>query len=250
MSPRTEQAQDLSLDYSPVVASPVTTSLPSAKSAFRSALLVSIGVAFASTAVMTPAYAELIVHDQTSQKINSVEQNMGSQVYIPQVSNNQPPSDTSIIKLMQVMHIDEQITASINGQQVAIDIINSQATNAKQPTAGDKLNKRQRELQTKIQGILGQYTKIMGEGIDQATDAETMTQAYITAAKAYYSQAEVDAQIKFYDTPVGQSILAKRPQVTAAFLQQSLPNERDMSATKEQLSQLIPQMKQIIKDIL
>lgn len=250
MSHETQQPQDFSLDYSPVVASPVTTSFSSAKTVFRSASLLSIGLAFASTAVMTPAYAELIVYDQPSQKINSVGQNIGSQVYAPQVSDRQLPSDTSIIKLMQVMHIDEQITGIINGQQAAIDVINSQTTNAKQSTAGDKLNKRQRELQTKIQGVLGQYTKIMGEGIDQATDSETMTQAYITAAKAHYSQTEVDAQIKFYDTPVGQSILAKQPQVTAAFLQQSLSNEMDMSATKEQLSQLIPQMKQIIKDIL
>ena len=87
----------------------------------------------------------------------------------------------------------------------------------------------------------------MSNGIGDATDAQTLTQAYISAAKTYYTQAEVDAQIKFYDTEMGQSILAKQPQITAAFLQQSLPE--DTSATEAQLGELLPQMKQIIKGI-
>ena len=84
--------------------------------------------------------------------------------------------------------------------------------------------------------------------IDEAIDSETLTQAYISAAKAYYTQAEVDAQIAFYDTPVGQSILDKQPQVAAAFLKQSMPD--DMSETESQLSELLSQVKKIIKDML
>ena len=87
----------------------------------------------------------------------------------------------------------------------------------------------------------------MSNGIGNATDAQTLTQAYISAAKTYYTQSEVDAQIKFYDTETGQSILAKQPQITAAFLQQSLPD--DTSETDAQLGELLPQMKQIIKGI-
>lgn len=77
-----------------------------------------------------------------------------------------------------------------------------------------------------------------------------MTQAYMTAAKAYYTQAEVDAQINFYDKPIGQSILAKQPQVNTAFLQQSLPKDMDLNQTKEQLNEMLPQIKQLIKGIL
>lgn len=197
---------------------------------------------------ITQVHAELVI-DEPSQKINSVGQSSGSHIYAKQAIDSQVPSDSSIIELMQVMHIDEQITAIVNGQQAAIEVINSQTNKTNQPTTGDKLNKRQRELQTKIQKILGQYTQIIGEGINEATDTETMTQAYMSAAKAYYTQAEVDAQINFYDTTIGQSILDKQPQVTAAFLQQSLPKDMDLEATKEQLGELIPQMEQIIKDI-
>src|SRR5690606_42052621 len=139
----------------------------------------------------------------------------------------------------------------VNGQQAAIDAINTQTKNynqsSNQRASDQQLNKRQRELQEQIQSVLGQYAKIMTEGIGNAADAQTLTQAYISAAKTYYTQAEVDAQIKFYDTAVGQSILAKQPQITAAFLQQSLPE--DTSETEAQLSELLPQMKQIIKGV-
>ena len=197
------------------------------------------------SAPIVNANAELIVHSEP----NRVSK--GTNNIAKQQMNKQAPTDVSIIKLMQVMHIDEQIQSIVNGQQAAIDAINTQTKNhnqsSNQRASDQKLNKRQRELQEQIQSVLGQYTKIMTEGIGNAADAQTLTQAYISAAKTYYTQAEVDAQIKFYDTAVGQSILAKQPQITAAFLQQSLPE--DTSETEAQLSELLPQMKQIIKGV-
>ena len=197
------------------------------------------------SAPIVNANAELIVHSEP----NRVSK--GTNNIAKQQMSKQAPTDVSIIKLMQVMHIDAQIQSIVNGQQAAIDAINTQTKNHNQSSnqrAGDQqLNKRQRELQEQIQSVLGQYAKIMTEGIGNAADAQTLTQAYISAAKTYYTQAEVDAQIKFYDTAVGQSILAKQPQITAAFLQQSLPE--DTSETEAQLSELLPQMKQIIKGV-
>lgn len=197
------------------------------------------------SAPIVNANAELIVHSEP----NTVRKDTND--IAKQQMNKQAPTDVSIIKLMQVMHIDAQIQSIVNGQQAAIDAINTQTKNQNQSSnkrASDQpLNKRQRELQEQIQSVLGQYAKIMTEGIGNAADAQTLTQAYISAAKTYYTQAEVDAQIKFYDTEVGQSILAKQPQITAAFLQQSLPE--DTSETEAQLSELLPQMKQIIKGV-
>lgn len=197
------------------------------------------------SAPIVNANAELIVHSEPN-RVSKDTNNIAKQQM-----NKQAPTDVSIIKLMQVMHIDEQIQSIVNGQQAAIDAINTQTKNQNQSSnqraSDQQLNKRQRELQEQIQSVLGQYTKIMTEGIGNAADAQTLTQAYISAAKTYYTQAEVDAQIKFYDTAVGQSILAKQPQITAAFLQQSLPE--DTSETEAQLSELLPQMKQIIKGV-
>lgn len=197
------------------------------------------------SAPIVNASAELIVHNEP----NTVRKDTKN--IAKQQMNTQAPSDVSIIKLMQVMHIDEQIQSIVNGQQAAIDAINMQTKNQNQSSnqraSDQQLNKRQRELQEQIQSVLGQYAKIMTEGIGNAADAQTLTQAYISAAKTYYTQAEVDAQIAFYDTAVGQSILAKQPQITAAFLQQSLPE--DTSETEAQLSELLPQMKQIIEGV-
>lgn len=197
------------------------------------------------SAPIVNANAELIIHSEPN-TVNNNANNIANKK-----NNKQAPTDVSIIKLMQVMHIDEQIQSIVNGQQAAIDAINmqtqQQAQNGSQQVNDKPLNKRQRELQAQIQSVLGQYAKIMSNGIGNATDAQTLTQAYISAAKTYYTQAEVDAQIKFYDTEMGQSILAKQPQITAAFLQQSLSD--DTSETEAQLGELLPQMKQIVKGI-
>ena len=207
--------------------------------------LLSLVVVTLMSAPIANANAELIIHSEP----NTVNKDVNK--IANQHNNKQAPTDVSIIKLMQVMHIDEQIQSIVNGQQAAIDAINMQTQNqakkGSQQINDKSLNKRQRQLQEQIQSVLGQYAKIMSNGIGDATDAQTLTQAYISAAKTYYTQAEVDAQIKFYDTEMGQSILAKQPQITAAFLQQSLPE--DTSATEAQLSELLPQMKQIIKGI-
>lgn len=207
--------------------------------------LLSLVVVTLMSAPIANANAELIIHSEP----NTVNKDVNK--IANQHNNKQAPTDVSIIKLMQVMHIDEQIQSIVNGQQAAIDAINMQTQNQVQKGSqqiNDKsLNKRQRQLQEQIQSVLGQYAKIMSNGIGDATDEKTLTQAYISAAKTYYTQAEVDAQIKFYDTEMGQSILAKQPQITAAFLQQSLPE--DTSATEAQLGELLPQMKQIIKGV-
>ncbi|MDE4456003.1 DUF2059 domain-containing protein [Psychrobacter sp. DAB_AL62B] len=209
-----------------------------------------VATLMAGTAVK--ANAELIVHSdanqiQQSETVKSVPYSVNN-IDDAQSVSSLLPTDISIIKLMQVMHIDEQIQSIVNGQQAAIEAINSQAQSRSHQQVNDKqLNKRQRELQDQIQNVLGQYAKIMSNGIGDAADIQTLTQAYISAAKTYYTQAEVDAQIKFYDTAVGQNILAKQPQITAAFLKHSLPD--DTTETEAQLGELLPQMKQIVKGI-
>ena len=207
-------------------------------------------VTISAVASLTQAQAELVIHNGSAQQqsvsINRISANSASINNTAFMNNNISPTDTSIVKLMEVMHIDEQIESIVNGQQAAIDAINMQQTRTQQKDNG-KLNKSQRELQEQIQKVLGQYTKIMTNGIGNATDKQTLTQAYIKAAKTYYTQAEVDAQIDFYDTVMGQSILSKQPQITAVFLKQSLPE--DTSETEAQLDKLLPQMQQIIQGV-
>jgi len=208
-------------------------------------------VTISAVASLTQAQAELVIHNGSAQQqsvsINRISANSASINNTAFMNNNISPTDTSIVKLMEVMHIDEQIESIVNGQQAAINAINVQTQNRTESVGDGNLNKRQQALQEQIQKVLGQYAKIMTNGIGNAADKQTLTQAYINAAKTYYTQAEVDAQIDFYDTEMGQSILAKQPQITAAFLQQSLPD--DTSETEAQLDELLPQMQQIIQGV-
>ena len=213
--------------------------------------LLALVVATLMAATAVQANAELIVHSDAN-KIQPAKMAKSSSYSVNNIDkertiSSQLATDISIIKLMQVMHIDEQIRSIVDGKQAAIDAINRQTQNKNQQASDKPLNKRQLELQNQIQSVLGQYAKIMTNGIGDTADIQTLTQVYISAAKTYYTQAEVDAQIKFYDTTVGQNILAKQPQITAAFLKQSLPD--DTSATEAQLGELLPQMKQIVKSI-
>ena len=213
--------------------------------------LLALVVATLMSATAVRANAELIVHSdvnqiQQSKTVKSAPYSV-RKIDDAQSISSTLPTEISIIKLMQVMHIDEQIQSIVDGKQAAIEAINTQTQNQSQQINDKQLNKRQRELQNQIQSVLGQYTNIMTNGIGNTADIQTLTQAYISAAKTYYTQAEVDAQIKFYDTAVGQNILAKQPQITAAFLKQSLP--QDTSETENQLGELLPQMKQIVKGI-
>ena len=207
-------------------------------------------VTISAVASLTQAQAELVIHNEPAQQqsvsINRISANSAS-INNNTFMNNISPTDTSIVKLMEVMHIDEQIESIVNGQQAAINAINVQTQNRTESVGDGNLNKRQQALQEQIQKVLGQYAKIMTNGIGNATDKQTLTQAYINAAKTYYTQAEVDAQIDFYDTVMGQSILSKQPQITAAFLKQSLPE--DTSETEAQLGELLPQMQQIIQGV-
>jgi len=198
---------------------------------------------------MSAAHADLVIHKEPTAKIVGVSPVTARSTTTTAMPMNTAtmPTEASIIKLMAVMRVDEQIEAIVDGQQAAIAVINERSNTGELAKDDDELNERQRAIREQVQGLLGQYAKIMTGSIDEATDSETLTQAYITAAKAYYTQQEVDAQIKFYDNPVGQSILDKQPQVTAAFLKQSLP--KDMSGTEEQLGQMLPQIKKIFKDM-
>ena len=208
-------------------------------------------IAISAVASLTQAQAELVIHSEPAQQqtvsINRISANSASINNTAFMNNNISPTDTSIVKLMEVMHIDEQIESIVNGQQAAIDAINVQTQNRTESVGDGNLNKRQQALQEQIQKVLGQYAKIMTNTIGDTTDKHTLTQAYINAAKTYYTQAEVDAQIDFYDTVMGQSILSKQPQITAAFLKQSLPD--DTSETEAQLGELLPQMQQIIQGV-
>ena len=208
-------------------------------------LIISSGAGSNGSAIATTTVAQNAISTENGTTQNGTTQNGTIQNGI--LVNQQIPTDASVLKLMQVMHVDEQIDAIINGQQAVSDILEEQGNKSRVNEA--KLNKRQRELAKNMQGVLAQYTKILAGGVQGTANKEELTQAYLTAAKAHYNQQEVNALIGFYDTQIGQSILEKNPKVTSEFLKASLPDEAEMKQTTEQLEELMPQIKQLIKGV-
>ena len=233
----------------------MSISHPLLKSAFKP-LLTIVAITSISAAWVMPAQAELIISSGAGSNGSAIATTTAAQNTISTQNgtiqngilvNQQIPTDASVLKLMQVMHVDEQIDAIINGQQAVSDILEEQGNKSKVNEA--KLNKRQRELAKNMQGVLAQYTKILAGGVQGTANKEELTQGYLTAAKAHYNQQEVNALIGFYDTQIGQSILEKNPKVTSQFLKASLPDEAEMKQTTEQLEELMPQIKQLIKGV-
>lgn len=233
----------------------MSISHPLLKSAFKPLLTIA-AITSISAAWVVPAQAELIISSGAGSNGSAIATTTAAQNTISTQNgtiqngilvNQQIPTDASVLKLMQVMHVDEQIDAIINGQQAVSDILEEQGNKSRVNEA--KLNKRQRELAKNMQGVLAQYTKILAGGVQGTANKEELTQAYLAAAKAHYNQQEVNALIDFYDTQIGQSILEKNPKVTSEFLKASLPDEAEMKQTTEQLEELMPQIKQLIKGV-
>lgn len=238
----------------------MSISHPLLKSAFKP-LLTIVAITSISAAWVVPAQAELIISSGAGSNGSAIATTIAAQNTISTQNsttqngtiqngilvNQQIPTDASVLKLMQVMHMDEQIDAIINGQQAVSDILEEQGNKSRVNEA--KLNKRQRELAKNMQGVLAQYTKILAGGVQGTANKEELTQTYLAAAKAHYNQQEVNALIDFYDTQIGQSILEKNPKVTSEFLKASLPDEAEMKQTTEQLEELMPQIKQLIKGV-
>lgn len=220
--------------------------------------LVTLGAtASIMAALVVPAQAELVISSGSGGNISAVatstnaqntaytqnNRGIGQQI----VASQQTPSDASVLKLMQVMHVDQQIDAIVNGQQAVSDLLQEQGNKS---TADEtKLNKRQRELAKNMQGVLAQYSKILAGGVQGTATKEELTESYLAAAKAHYTQQEVNALIGFYDTSMGQSILDKNPEVTAQFIDASMPDEQQMKQTTDQLEQLMPQIKEMMNGI-
>jgi len=95
--------------------------------------LLTLVVVTLMSATAVQANAELIVHSDTNQiqqskTVTSAPYNV-RKIDDAQSVNRPLPTDISIIKLMQVMHIDDQIQSIVDGKQAAINAINTQTQN-------------------------------------------------------------------------------------------------------------------------
>lgn len=158
------------------------------------------------------------------------------------------PSDASIERLVQVLHIDSQIDSIIARQQAMTQAISQ----LPQMPAGDKpkgwgIKKWGEKKQYEVQQVLGKYGKVLAQNNDPVAQRQQMLEAYKLSAKQHFTQAEVDAQIAFYDTPMGQQILAKQPLVTQDYLEKAVPAV--MGELPNNIEKMLPDLQKDIERI-
>lgn len=164
------------------------------------------------------------------------------------VTITNPPSDSSIERLVQVLHIDTQIDRIIARQQAMTQAISQ----LPQMPAGEKpkgwgIKKWGEKKQYEVQQVLGKYGKVLVQNNDPVAQRQQMLEAYKLSAKQHFTQAEVDAQIAFYDTPMGQQILAKQPLVTQDYLEKAVPAV--MGELPNNIEKVLPDLQKDIERI-
>ncbi|MDO4251485.1 MAG: DUF2059 domain-containing protein, partial [Moraxella sp.] len=126
------------------------------------------------------------------------------------------PSDASMDRLAVVGKIDELFK---DGVKTGFTSTVSANTRQKLRDAGVELNNKQRNAFNQAVDKFGD--KVTDDIVSPAL-LKTIRQEFKKTAKQYYSQAEVDAMIEFYSTPVGRSIVGKQSAVTEHVTQSTM----------------------------
>ncbi|UNU73512.1 hypothetical protein LU293_00935 [Moraxella nasovis] len=121
------------------------------------------------------------------------------------------PSDSSLIKLAQLQDLDKQIEvgvyAALHSQRMAFEELVEQNNTI---TADQK---------RRIGDVFEKYTRQTASSFLNDTEFKKQNlDAFIAAAKASYTQAEVDAYNQFLSTKEGQSITKKLEKVSSEYL--------------------------------
>lgn len=144
------------------------------------------------------------------------------------------PSTDSLVTLMQVTKANEQLNQLSNPNNgMMAQMVDSSLAGI--PEA-DISESQRRELGK----IINKYNQqiFTQDYIDSLS--QQITQQYIKAAQKHFTQQEVDAQIAFYSSEVGKSIINKQPAMMQDFMLEAMPMITKTSM--EQMQKIMPQM--------
>ncbi len=142
-----------------------------------------------------------------------------------------PPTDQEARHLMRVTQVDPMILSSLD---------------ALKPMLQRPLEARSEEMAASDQpGFVKAATQQLDTSIQNLKKhevVESLRQHYQDAIQQTLTAEEVAAMIRFYDTPIGQSILAKTPQVTATYYRLSQPDMKQrLQQEMERITKSLPQ---------
>lgn len=150
------------------------------------------------------------------------------------------PSDNSLNQLAEVMPYEalffETVIAPINEERMALAYGLSS-----DPSLTD--DQRQKALQA-----FDDYAENLIKTLDTPATQAELKKSYISAARKHFTQAEVDAQIAFYGSEAGKSVMAKSDGVINDYLKTVVPTgiSRIESYQKANLTPMQDNIKRIL----
>lgn len=132
----------------------------------------------------------------------------------PALAQSPQPSEKSVLQLLQVMHTHQ----NFENAAAQMDAGMSKSMKAAMPM---QLNPEQEE-------ILDESRARMVAIVKDALNWSTLEPALVQAYQSTFTQEEVDAMLRFYDTPVGQSVGAKLPTINQQMAQLSQQRLQDV----------------------
>ena len=143
----------------------------------------------------------------------------------PAFAQNPQPSEKSVLQLLQLMHT-HQVFQDAGAQ---LDATMSKSMKAAMPM---QLNPEQQKIFDEYQA---KVVAIIRESLNWSTLEPTLVQAYQNT----FTQEEVNAMLKFYDSPLGQSVGAKLPVV----------NQQMAELTQQRVRDVIPKIVETQKEM-
>lgn len=120
------------------------------------------------------------------------------------------PNDASLLKLVKIVNAEQNIQEGMK-----FGFINSFTQNNLNNPMFRSLSE---DKQAQLEALTQEFAEKVWAEVDTSALPQQVVDNYLLIAKKYYNQEEVDALIKFYDTPLGQSIVAKEVHIASQLL--------------------------------
>jgi hypothetical protein len=112
-----------------------------------------------------------------------------------------PPSDRSVIQLLQLTKVDRQMDSVFAQMEGAMKASLQRLTKGR-PLSADE------------QATLDKQQAKMSAILKEELSWDKVKDQYVQTYREMFSQEEIDGLIAFYQTPVGQSLVSKQPELT------------------------------------
>lgn len=150
-------------------------------------------------------------------------------------------SKTSVLKLMEVTHMNNMMQEAINQHTLIIPSFAQRMVATKKPNLSEA-----QKLQ--LNDIINKHMKSVRSELDSDLTRKAITDIYINTAQKHFTQAEVDAQIDFYGSEMGQSIIKKHSALVNDYMIAIMPVIIEKSESK--IKSVLPKLEADIDSVI